>query len=197
MKPLTLLALLVLPGFGLVAQNVPKDSLMATQAGSMQKNLVAALQNPADAHPGGYKFQNGTATVFEGELPSEQAAAVVLAGETTPGAGKGDFSVAKTLQGTTRWVGAWFYLGADDNVKSVGVQFHEKSGEYLSYTWPADFTGWKWLEVEITDSTFTKSKQESSNGLLDDVIDRVSIIWWSRGPGPTKIGVTHLVTASD
>jgi len=197
MKAFPLLVLLVLPGFGLLAQNFPKDSLMATQAASLQKDVIAPLQNPSEARPGGYKFENGTATVFEGELPPEQSAAVVLAGETTPGAGKGDFSVAKTLQGTPRWVGAWFYVGADDNVKSVGVQFHEKSGEYLSYTWPADFTGWKWLEVEINENTFTKSKQESANGILDDVVDRVSIIWWTHGAGPTKIGVTQLVTAGD
>lgn len=200
MKPLHALALLLASTLALPAQNVPKDSMMATDGASLQKNLVAALENPADARPGGYKFSNGAAVPFEGDLPPEHNAAVQLSGETSPGAGKGDFTVARTIEGTTRYVGAWFHVNPDDNVKSVGVQFHEQTGEYLVVLWPADFVGWKWCESVIDENTFKKDHhgdESKSNGILDNVVDRVSIVWWTHGPGPSKIGVTHLVTASE
>ncbi len=192
-----LFTLLTISTARLLAQEVPSDSQMATAANAKQKYALAPLENPADITPGAFNLNDYKATVFEEEKPPGHKAAVLLSADAIPPGGKGDYHCAKNLQPGTHWVGGWFYLGPESNVKRLGIQFHEKSGEYMAAFWPADFEGWKWLETELTDNTYMQQAhaQPESDGVLQpDDVDGISIVWWTSSGGPTQLGVTGLVS---
>lgn len=165
----------------------------------LQKFELAPLTAVEGVDAGGYKMTNSKVELFTEEKPPGAEGALLFSAEAGHPEGKGDFNVAKRLEGNTRWVGAWFYVGPESNVKRLGVQFHEKSGEYMCASFDADFIGWKWLETEITDPAHMMQAfpQNDHNGQLDEEVDRISIFWWSKGPGPSSLGVTGLTTAAD
>lgn len=194
------IALLVLSSSPLPAQPFPADSAMATTGKALKKTVLNATEKPEDVTAGGHSISEPTTAPFTEEQPPSGGAALLVsvnADQGTPGVGDG--FVAKELPEKPRYLGAWVYVGGESNVKEVGFVLHEKgSGEFLGVDWPVDFVGWKWIEVDLKDSTLLlPNRHFEANGILDEPVDRVSVTWKTSGEGPSSLGISGVTVATE
>lgn len=179
---------------------VPVASAQAAAAAlTPQRVLLAPLE--ADAAVGKNAFQMS-------QLAAEPAPATIAAkvgqtaltfrGEAEGAGSKGDFTVSGAIPGRPQKLGAWMYLQPDANVSEVGFQFYDAEGEAFLSRVPADWTGWKWVEVSFASSSIVQAyPQADKNGKVDFPIKEVHIIWFAKTKGASALTVDGLSATTE
>ena len=177
---------------------IPADAAMSKADTAWQRMLLPGCKQPGAIQPGGYRLKNPRVVV----APAEAAAklgrrALALEGEAIEAGSKGDFVVAQGVHGTCRWLGLWVYLGRDPNVGEVGLQVYDQEGECFIKLVPANWTGWKWVELETTAEAMRQAyPQPDKNRKIDGSLKGVNVAWFAKQAGPTAIVVDGLVAVT-
>ncbi len=161
-------------------------------------SVIAQLNNPMEIKGGGYKMESVVVNAIEAkDLPEGVEAGVMFSGVAEAQGGKGDCTVAKTLDESFSKVGGWFYISPNSVIDRIGFQVMESGGEYFLMTFPADFTGWKWLEGHRSDFVpFKRPDRPEFDQILDGLVDRFSVIWFVKDNQPHEVGVAGLVSTN-
>ena len=143
--PILLLCLALASAVG-AEDGIPHDSKIARATQGGQRLLLNPLDDTTSVAAGGWKMK-GT-YVIAAISPKLGWTALTLGATAAEQAGaKGDFRVRETVPGETRTIGLWVHLAEDANVARVGVQVYDAQNEVLLAVVPADWTGWRWVEV--------------------------------------------------
>lgn len=171
----------------------PADSEMA----KLSNSPVGALDNASAIKTSGYHLESvGVAAFDTAKLPAGAQAGLKFTSVAQPGGGKGDCTVAKTVDPNFKMLGGWFFISPDTRVQRIGIQIQETGGEYFLLTFPGDFTGWKWLEGKREDIVpLIPPGKSGFDGVLDQPVTRVSIVWFAKDQSPAEVGVAGLVQA--
>ncbi|MEI6033253.1 MAG: carbohydrate binding domain-containing protein [Verrucomicrobiae bacterium] len=173
----------------------PADSEMA-KSGLAPMPVVSKFKEGTSQS--GYRMASVVAAPFEAkDLPEGVDEGVKLSGVAQSGGGKGDFTVVGKLDQNFKMIGAWFFISPDTSIQRIGFQLQEVGGEYFLLTFPADFTGWKWLEgsrAEFVPMLKQKSESPELDGVLDKEIGRISIVWMAKNDSPTEIGAAGITS---
>lgn len=162
-------------------------------ASDQQRLLLNPMEDGGVLSAGKWKLKTASASVYPGLEPKIGAVALKFEGMAEIAGGKGDFSVVAAPPGELEWLGAWVYLTPDSNVKDLGFQVYDKDGECLLATVPANWQGWKWIEISLKDGGFRQAyKQEDKNKQIDFPLKGINFIWFTEKPGPTSLGVDAL-----
>ena len=108
---------------------------------------------------------------------------------------KGDFRVHETVPGETRTIGLWAHLAKDANVARVGIQVYDSEGEALLAVVPAEWEGWKWIEVDLAD-TEQAYPQSDKNQAADCPLKSVHVVWFSKSVGPSSLAVDAVIAST-
>ena len=171
----------------------PADSEMAKLPGSP----FGVLDNAAGIKTSGYHMESvGVAAFDPAKLPAGVGAGLKFTSVAQQAGGKGDCTVAKTVDSSFKMLGGWFYISPETQVQRLGIQIQETGGEYFLLTFPGDFTGWKWLEGKREDlAPMIPAEKSGFDGVLDQSVTRVSIVWFTKDQNPAEIGVAGLMQA--
>jgi hypothetical protein len=174
---------------------VPADSLVGGGKGEGSVLLISPLASPAGITPAGWKMDK--LTVGKTADAKLGAAGVKLGGNASSGGAKGDFTVAGGVGGQLTALGAWMHLADDANVDRVGFQFADKDGEAFLVTRPADWTGWQWVEFDLTAADIAQAyKQDDKNKTIDYPLRGVNVTWFAKAAGPSAVGANVLAAAT-
>lgn len=181
------------------AQNtpvVPAQSAIG-RANSLQQLLLSSFEADTSIGKAGWMLKDlgaRPATV----APKMGQTAMLLHGEAEAAGAKGDFTVSGAVPGAAKLLGLWVHLAADANVARLGFQIHDAEGESLMATVPANWQGWKWVEVDLQDATITQTyPQVNKNNTVDMPVAGVHIAWFSKSAGPSSLSVDALVAATE
>ncbi|MEI8310052.1 MAG: carbohydrate binding domain-containing protein [Verrucomicrobiota bacterium] len=197
MKTQTILLALLLgvPFFHMRAQTPPSDSQMAKTSTSP----FGTLENALKMKPSGYRMESVSVSDFEAaELPKGVLCGIKFKSMAMSGGGKGDCTITGKLPQDFKMLGGWFYISPDTTIQRIGFQIQESGGEYFLMTFPADFTGWKWLEGTREDIVpMVPNEKSGFDGVLDQPATRVSIVWFAKDQSPSEVGVAGLTVAGE
>lgn len=171
---------------------IPEGSAMAGATGQ-QRLLLNPLDGGGVLNAGKWRLKTASAEVYPGIEPKVGAVALKFKGDSEIAGGKGDFAVVANPPGELDWLGAWVYLAAESNVKELGFQVYDKDGEAMISVVPADWQGWKWVEMSLKDGGFRQAyKQDDKNKQMDFPLKAVNFVWFTQNSGPTFLGVDAL-----
>lgn len=182
------------------ASVAPVDSAMGRAAGTdLQRLLLSPLDASSDVDKGAWKLSDLTSGASAAAIkPKFGSSALTLGGTAESAGSKGDFTLVGAVPGSGQIIGMWVYLAPRANVEKVGFQFYDAEDEALMYTVPADWTGWKWLEVEVGKTALTQAyEQKDKNKSADAPWKSVHAVWFSRASGRSEITVNALVAATE
>ena len=171
----------------------PADSEMA----KLSSSPFGTLDNASGIKSSGYHLESvGVADFDPAKLPAGAQAGLKFTSVAQPGGGKGDCTVAKTVDPDFKMLGGWFYISPETRVQRIGIQIQETGGEYFLLTFPGDFTGWKWLEGKREDiAPMIPAEKSGFDSVLDQPVTRVSIVWFAKDQSPAEVGVAGLMQA--
>ena len=174
-------------------QTPPADSEMA----KLSSLPFGTLDNASGIKSSGYHVESVAVAAFDpAKLPPGAPAGLRFTSVAQPGGGKGDCTVAKTVDSNFKMLGGWFYISPETQVQRIGIQIQETGGEYFLLTFPGDFTGWKWLEGKREDLVpMIPANKSGFDGVLDQPVTRVSIVWFAKDQSPAEVGVAGLMQA--
>ena len=163
----------------------------------LQRVLLSPLGAGSAIDKAGYKM--GEMRVAPADIEAKLGqSALVFSGRAEGAGSKGDFTVAGAVPGNAKTVGFWAYLAPDANVESVGLQTYDAEGEALLFQVPANWTGWKWIELDLATSTIKQAyKQADKNSKADLPLRDVHIVWFARAAGPTRLVVNALSATTE
>ncbi len=106
--------------------------------------------------------------------------------------------IPKTLQkllpqeGFRSWA---VHLSEAANVARLGVQLYDAEGEALIALVPADWTGWKWVELDLSGESVEQAyEQADKNGEPDYPLKSVHVAWFTKAAGATSLTVDAVVS---
>ncbi len=192
-----MLATLALLGSCLAqAQVIPADSAIGRDASRTQV-LLNPMEPGASIHQAAWRMSQTYVEAGEVE-PKLGTGALTLGAHAAEVAGsKGDFTVAEWLPGRPTMLGMWVHLSPDANVKTIGFQVHDSEDESLIASVDADWTGWQWVEADITEGLEQTYPQDDKNGVVDYPVRSVHIAWFTEAPGETSLTVDALVALTE
>ena len=190
--PLLALVFLFSPSQG-KSQTPPADSEMA----KLSATPFGTLENASKIKPSGYRMESVDVSDFEAaELPKGVLCGLKFKSVAQSGGGKGDCTISGKLPPDFKMLGGWFYISPDTTIQRIGFQIQETGGEYFLMTFPADFTGWKWLEGKHEDVVPMGPKEKTGfDEVLDQPVARFSIVWFAKDQNPSEVGVAGLAVA--
>ena len=177
------------------SQTPPPDSQMA----KLSVTPFETLENASKMKPSGYRMESLDVSDFEeAELPKGTACGLKFKSVAQSGGGKGDCTIPGKLSPDFKMLGGWFYISPNTTIRRIGFQIQETGGEYFLLTFPADFTGWKWLEGTHADIVPMIPKEKTGfDGILDQPVTRISIVWFATDQNPSEVGVAGLTVAGE
>ncbi len=199
---LGLTALAVLQQQMFAGTPIPPDSKMAAADPALQRVLVNSLQAGATLHLGG-----GTKVIGISSRPSPTEVGTKLgwsslefAGESWAPGAKGAFRISDwtPIPGDTRMVGMWVHLTPDANITKLGFELSDRENENFSVMIDADWTGWKWVELETNSSDLKPlADQKGKNGQLDFPLLGVRFAWFTKEKAVARLNVNGLCAVTD
>ena len=99
---------------------------------------------------------------------------------------------ATNVPGETQTIGLWIHLSDDANVARIGMQLYDAQGEALMVLVPADWTGWKWIELDLADVE-QAYPQADKNAVADYPLKSVHVVWFTKNAGATSLTVDAVV----
>ena len=192
--PLVALAFLFSPIYA-ISQNPPADSQMA----KLSPQPFGKLENASKMKSSGYRMESVTVSDFDvADLPPGVLCGLKFKSVAQSGGGKGDCTITGKLSPDFKMLGGWFYISPDTTIRRIGFQIQETGGEYFLLTFPADFTGWKWLEGTREDVVPMGPKEKTGfDGVLDQPVTRISIVWFSDDQNTSEVGVAGLAVVEE
>ncbi len=165
----------------------------------VQRVLLSPLDVGSPVGKGAYAMNQLAVEAAPATIPPKfGASALSFSGQAESGGAKGDFTVSGAVPGQPKTLGAWMFLAPGANVRSVGFQFYDAQGEGLMFQTPADWTGWKWVEVNFQTSPVVQAyAQADKNGKADFPLKDVHVIWFSKAAGPSVITVDALSATTE
>lgn len=178
---------------------IPPESKIGRAASSDQRMLLSPLDDASSVATGAWKMKGLYVKPAESVAPRIGWTALMLgAKEAEQGGAKGDFSIRENVPGEPRTIGVWLQLSESSNAASVGIQVYDAQGEALMAVVPAEWSGWKWVEVDLADAA-QSYPQADKNKKADYPLKSVHLVWFTRNAGPTSIvadGVVALTRSS-
>ena len=172
---------------------MPEDSAIARGAPGWQRLLLNPMEEATSIKPGAWKMNGAYVTRAEQIPPKLGHAALTLGAAHAEQAGsKGDSTVCGELAGETRTIGLWIHLAEGCNVGRVGVQIYDARGEALMILVPAEWTGWRWVEVDVAD-VVQAHPQPDMNRIVDYPLKSVHLVWFTENAGRTFLTVDSIV----
>ena len=166
---------------------------MGASSPGSQRLLINPLDGGGVISTGAWNMKSYSAEPYEGIEAKAGKTALKFRGEASPGGAKGDFTVGLFPPGEVQWIGAWVYLTPESNVGEVGFQITDAEGEVLLCKTPADWTGWKWVEMNLAAGGFAQAyEQAGKNHQVDYPIKAINFIWGTTNAGPTSVGINGL-----
>ena len=179
------------------AETVPPDSAIAKANPAWQRLLLSALDAGSRVKPGGQQTENSVAAA-EGIEAKWGASAMCFSALAQGPHSQGDFAVAQWVGGQVKLLGLWVNLPANANVAKVGLQVTDNKGENFACMLDADWTGWKWIEADLSGGKFVPvGKAAGRSAKIDAPLKNVDVVWIAKRKGPTAIVVNELVAVSD
>ncbi|MEI6167106.1 MAG: hypothetical protein WCS52_07915 [bacterium] len=162
----------------------------------LQRRLLNAMDVPGGI--GAWNIDKARTALATGIEPKVGNAVVEMSGIARIKGGKGDAVVYEgTLPGCQR-LSVWLYLKPESNVSEIGLQIKDAKGERLSCLVPADWTGWKLLEINPAKDVFKPSyEQKDQDGKVDLPLSAVNLVWFTKEAGPTSVGVDGLTALTE
>jgi len=178
------------------------DSTMGKADRALQRLLITSLQNGAILSPtNGFAISTALAQTTGADLaPHLGQSAVKLKTEAQQENAKANYKLTDVfpIPGTAHMLGMWIYLASDSNVNKVGLEVEDNEGENLEATIPADWTGWKWFEADLSSGfTPSSSSQTGKNGKVDLPLKNIRAVWRTKAAGPTNIVINSLCALTD
>ena len=172
---------------------VPSDSVIGRAGHDCQRLLLNPLDDAASVATGAWKMR-GTYVTAAGKVPPKLGGTALTLGaaEAQQAGAKGDFRVDDGLPGTTQTIGLWAHLEKDANVARMGVQVHDSQGEVLLVLVPAEWTGWRWVEVDLAKAK-QAYPQADKNRVIDYPLKGVHVVWFTKAAGPTSLTVDAVI----
>ena len=176
-------------------QTPPPDSEMA----KLSATPFGTLENALKMKSSGYRMESVNVNDFEAaELPKGILSGLKFKSVAQSGGGKGDCTISAKLPPDFKMLGGWFYISPDTTIQRIGFQIQETGGEYFLLTFPADFTGWKWLEGKHEDIVPMGPKEKTGfDEVLDQPVARFSIVWFAKDQNPAEVGVAGLAVVGE
>ncbi len=183
---------------------IPPDSVIARGDALSQRLLLNPMEDVSAVEAGGWKLLDTyvkPAVNIEPKLG--QTALTLGAAESEQTGAKGDFQVCGTVPGQPQTIGLWVHLSADANVARMGLQIYDAEDEALLHVIPADWTGWKWIEINASTGNLEQAyPQTGKNSAPDYPLKSIHIVWFTKTSGRTSltadavVALTQLQTAS-
>lgn len=186
-----------LPGSGEAI--APQSSAFNRVAGTgLQRLLLSPLDAHSNVFKGAWRLNDLTSDGSAADITPKFGESALTLGGTAEGAGaKGDFGLVDNVPGSGQVIGMWVYLAPDANVEKLGFQFYDAEGEALISVVAADWTGWKWLEVEVGKTELAQAyEQKDKNNRVDAPWKSVHAVWFARAAGRSEITVNALLAAT-
>ena len=173
---------------------VPTNSLVGRPVPGQSLHLVSPLELGSFVQPAGWHLEKCGTRRSESPVAAKLGRDALVFFGTATGAGKGDFAIGQRVPGETLALGCWVYLSDNANVKSVGFQIHDNEQEVLTQLVPADWTGWKWIEIPVTTEALKQAyPQPQKNKRPDMPIQGVHLVWWTKQAGPSDLAFDAVV----
>lgn len=179
---------------------VPADSAMGKASPPLQRILVASLQNGAVMTGSGWEMSSLLFQLAPPDVtPKIGSSAVKLTGNAHRENAKGDYRLTSAfpIDGTVHMLGIWVYLSPDSNVGNVSLEVIDNEGEAFGAVIPADWTGWKWIEADLSTPAFALTSPQNKNGKIDFPVKFVQVAWRSKTAGSSNIIVNGLCALTD
>ena len=194
--PWAFAGLLALASTGRAQDGLPQDSRIRGAALDCQRLLLNPMDDTASVATGAWKMKGTYVAEATDITPKLGATALTLGcAEAEQAGAKGDFRVHETVPGETRAIGLWAHLAKDANVARVGIQVYDSEGEALSAVVPAEWEGWKWIEVDLAD-TEQAYPQSDKNQAADCPLKSVHVVWFSKSVGPSSLAVDAVIAST-
>lgn len=178
---------------------MPADSAFGRTAGSLQWLLLSPFESTEGVDKGAWKLQNLAVALSPADVAAKQGQhALQMRGDAEVPGAKGDFTVAGAVPGKCKLVGMWIHLTPNANVESVGFQLYDAEGEALLSRLPANWSGWKWVELDLQGGALTQAyEQADKNKKPDFPLKGVHVVWFARAAGPSSLDVDALVASTE
>ncbi len=192
-----LLGITVAAAVVVAADDHPADGVVAAAARAGQLVLLNPLQSGEEVlSTGGWRMEQTRAETVASPSPRIGQAVVRFSGVAAIPGGKGDYALASGFAGELLAAGLWVYLPEDANLQTLGFQVYDAEGEALFRRFPADWTGWRWLESDFAGDAYVQAyPQADKNGKLDQPLRSVHLFWFAAAAGPSQLMVNGLVGA--
>ena len=172
---------------------IPPDSAFAQTAGGCQRLLLNPMEDATSVATGGWKMNGTYVAPDQRRSPKLGHTALTLGAADAEQAGsKGDFRVRDEVPGQVQTFGMWVRLTEQSNVARVGLQLYDAQGEALMVLVPADWSGWKWIDLDVADVE-QSYPQTDKNRMADYPLKSVHVVWFAKTAGPTSLAVDCLV----
>lgn len=188
MKNQTLLAALAFAVAGTFGAAIGADAPPAVE------RLINAMDSTGGLRAGGWRFEKAAVEMSPADIPPKLGSGSVrFRGEAAIAGAKGDFHLCDQLPGNFQKLALWVYLSEDSNVSELGFQLWDANGEALIERIPADWQGWRKIELDAGSKTITQAwKQPDQNGTLEQPIRSLNLAWFAKEPGPSHLDVDAL-----
>ncbi len=177
---------------------IPADSRIGSAPADFQRLLISPLDLGSVQWEGKYKLTSTSVEAYAGQKPKAGLVALKFGGVAASDGGKGDFTITENPPGEIQELGMWVYLSPDSNVSRVGFQISDAEDESLMALVNADWEGWKWVEFNLLDATFSQSynKQDGKSRKAEFPLKSIHIVWFVQKEGRTSLGVDVLAGLS-
>jgi len=174
---------------------IPQGSAIAQGPQGWQRLLLNPMEDASSVGIGAWKLKGTYVAPAENVDPRLGRTALTFGAEEAEQAGsKGDFTVRDNVPGEMRTVGLWVHLSEAANVARLGVQLYDAEGEALISLVPADWTGWKWVELDLSGADVEQAyEQPDKNAVPDYPLKSVHVAWFTKAAGATSLTVDAVV----
>ncbi len=173
---------------------------MSSQAAEETKVIQNRLINVMDSvgHVGAWEVDNCRAIPANGVEPKIGSVAVEIRGDARHAGSKVDTPLFDGELLGCKSISIWTYVKPESNAASVGFQIRDAKGEWLMYTVPVDWTGWKLIEADPSAAPFKQAyEQKEHDGKVDLPVTSVHIVWFAKDAGPTSLVFDMLTAKSE
>ncbi len=167
---------------------------MSSPDPGLQQILLNTCENGSRVFAGGWRVSGARTSVAPPTVGTRVGAVALRFSADAEGPGcKGDFDVSAAVPGECQRLGMWVYLEPNANVSRVGFGMYDGEDESLMHLVEANWTGWKWVELDLRQPIPQAFPQAAKNKTLDQPVKTVHVVWFTRTGGPTSVIVDGLL----
>ncbi len=171
----------------------PEDSLFSNLQPGTRFSLIDPMEvNSFLPVSGSGMDKPDTQGLPKGVAPKCGPTGIMFYGTGNKGYAKGTFKPDYPGISEITAMGAWIYLPENSNIKRIGFQIIDEQREGLFYLVPADWIGWKWVEVSMNSDKFEEAWPQKHNKKVDLPVRDASLVWFTHKKGKFSFGLDEL-----